>query len=210
MDVTGEHGVGVGQQLGHVIAEQDLALAVLPADELGVKVDIVDARERMQDVPELLAELLHRQDIAVGVNPGPVQTLPVHQMVAHLVRRVREQQHDLFAACRDPAQQNGKAVAAQNGEGHAHRAAAGLCPHVFGDLPDAGIVALGTGDDRLGHGHDVPVAGLNACFFPGRLHGVRGDAGNVVSLTDNGCAHAAHNGSDGSHKLRLLCRFGIF
>ena len=88
VDVTGDHGVGVGQQLGHVVPEQDLALAVLPADELGIKVDIVDARERMQDVPELLAELFHRQDIAVGVHPGLVQTLPVHQMVAHLVRRV--------------------------------------------------------------------------------------------------------------------------
>ena len=193
-----------------MVSKQDLALAVLPADELGIKVDIIDARERMQDVPELLAELFHRQNVAVGIHPGLVQTLPVHQMVAHLVRRVREQQHDLFAACRDPAQQNGEAVAAQNGEGHAHRAAAGLCPHIFGDLPDAGIVALGTGDDRLGHGHDVPVAGLNARLFPGRLHGVRGDPGNVVSLTDNGCAYAAHNGSDGSHKLRLLCRFGIF
>ena len=53
------------------------------------------------------------------------------------------------------------------------------------------------------YGDDVAVARLDARFLPRFHHGSGSDLSNVISLADDGCAHAAHDSSDRSH-LDLL------
>ena len=203
MDVAGDDGVGVVAQRLHAIAEDDLDLSAGVGDDAGVEVDVVDARERVHRRAEFLAELFERQDIAVRVDARLVELVPVDKAVAHLVRGVGEQQHDLLAAHRHAAQQQGEAVAAQDGERDAHGAAAGLFAHVFRDLVERCVVALRTRHDGFRHGDDIAVARLDARFLPRFHHGSGSDLSNVISLADDGCAHAAHDSSDRSH-LDLL------
>ena len=210
MDVAGDDGVGVLQQGRDLISEEHLDLAALAADQIGVEVDVVHAGEGVDDVAEFLAELRERQHVGIGVDARLVQPVPVHQMVAHLVGGIAEQQHDLFAAGGHAAQQQGEAVAAEDREGHTHGLAAGLGAHVRSDLSDARVVALGPGHDRLGHGNDVAVAGRDAGFLPGLHDGIRGDPGDVVILTDDGGADAAHDGTDGSHSDTPLPKRRVF
>ena len=203
MDVAGDDGVGVVAQRLHAISEDDLDLSAGVGDDAGVEVDVVDARERVHRRAEFLAELFERQNIAVRVDTRLVELVPVDKAVAHLVRGVGEQQHDLLAAHRHAAQQQGEAVAAQDGERDAHGAAAGLFAHVFRDLVERCVVALRTRHDGFRHGDDVAVARLDARFLPRFHHGSGSDLSNVISLADDGCAHAAHDSSDRSH-LDLL------
>ena len=179
------------------------------ADQLGVEINIVYAGEGVDDVTERRAELPQRQRVAVGVDPGLVQAVPVNQMVAHLVGGVGQQQHDLLTASRKALEQQGEAVAAEDGEGDADGFAAGLRAHVRGDLVDARVVALRAGHDGLGHGDDVAVAGGDSRLFPGLHDGVGRNLGDIVSLADNGRAHAARDGSDASHCGLLLLPDGI-
>ena len=203
VDVAGDDGVGVVAQRLHAIAEDDLDLSAGVGDDAGVEVDVVDARERVHRRAEFLAELFERQNIAVRVDARLVELVPVDKAVAHLVRGVGEQQHDLLAAHRHAAQQQGEAVAAQDGERDAHGAAAGLFAHVFRDLVERCVVALRTRHDGFRHGDDIAVARLDARFLPRFHHGSGSDLSNVISLADDGCAHAAHDSSDRSH-LDLL------
>jgi hypothetical protein len=203
VDVAGDDGVGVVAQRLHAIAEDDLDLSAGVGDDAGVEVDVVDARERVHRRAEFLAELFERQNIAVRVDARLVELVPVDKAVAHLVRGVGEQQHDLLAAHRHAAQQQGEAVAAQDWERDAHGAAAGLFAHVFRDLVERCVVALRTRHDGFRHGDDVAVARLDARFLPRFHHGSGSDLSNVISLADDGCAHAAHDSSDRSH-LDLL------
>ena len=53
------------------------------------------------------------------------------------------------------------------------------------------------------YGDDVAVARLDARFLPRFHHGSGSNLSNVISLADDGCAHAAHDSSDRSH-LDLL------
>ena len=62
----------------------------------------------------------------------------------------------------------------------------------------------------VSHCHDVTVTGGDAGFLPGLHDGVRSDPGDIVILADDGCADAAHDSSDGSHKKTLLYRNGGF
>ena len=119
-------------------------------------------------------------------------------MVAHLVRGIGEQEHHLFAARRDAGKAHRKAVAAEDRERDAHRAAAGLRPDVRGDLRHGGIVALGAGHDRFRHSNHVPVMGGDAVFTDGGQHTVDRDVNDVVPLADDGGAHAAHDRTEGS------------
>ena len=135
---------------------------------------------------------------------GFVQQIQVHQMVAHLVGGIGEQDHHLLAGQGDALEQKREAISAQDGEGDAHGAAAGLGAHVGGDVLDGGIVALGPGHDGFGDGHHVPISRGDARLFPGGLHGLGGDGGDVVALTDDGRSHAPNYSTDGSHTQNLL------
>ena len=208
VDVAGDDGVGVVAQRLHAVAENDLDLSARILDNAGVEVDVVDARERVHRRAELFAELRERQNVAVRVDARLVELVPVDKAIAHLVRGVGEQQHDLPAAHRHAAQQQRKAVAAQDWERDAHGAAAGLFAHILRDLAERCVVALRTRHDGLRHGDDVAVARLDACFLPRLHHGSGSDLSNVVSLADDGCAHAAHDSSDRSH-LDLLLYFMV-
>ena len=183
-----------------VFAQQQLRLAALVPDQIGIEVDVVHAGKGVDDVAEFLPELGGGQHVAVGVDARRVEPVPIDQMVAHLVRGVGQQHHDFAAAAGHAAQQQGEAVAAEDGEGHAHGAAAGFGAHVGSDLIDAGVVALGPGDDRLRHRDDVPVAGGDVCFLPGLHHGLGRDGSDIVALADDRRANPAYNGSDGSHR----------
>ena len=104
VDVAGDDGVGVVAKRLHAIAEDNLDLGARILDDAGVEVDVVDARERVHRRAEFLAELFERQNIAVRVDARLVELVPVDKAVAHLVRGVGEQQHDLLAAHRHAAQ----------------------------------------------------------------------------------------------------------
>ena len=122
----------------------------------------------------------------------------VDQVVAHLVRGVGEQQHDLLAAHRHAAQQQGEAVAAEDGECHAHGLAAGPGAHVLGDLLAGGVVALAAGHHGLGHGHHVAVTGGDVVFSQCIQHGADGDVHHAVALAEDGGAHAPDHGTQSS------------
>ena len=70
----------------------------------------------MEDGTEFLPELLLGKGIPVGIHPRLVQGLLAHQMVAHLVRGVGEHQHHLFGPPGKALQEDGEAVAAEDGE----------------------------------------------------------------------------------------------
>ena len=199
MDVAGDDRIGVVKQGGHSVSENDLDLRTGGADDVGVKVNIVDAGEGVENVAELLAEVGEREHIAVGINAGSVQLFPVDKMVADLVGGIGEQQDDLAAALCHAAQEQREAVAAENGESHADGLAAGLGAHVGGNVVHRGIVALCAGDDGFGHGYNVTVVRGNARLAPCFLHGGGGDLSDIVALSDDRGADAAHNGTDGSH-----------
>ncbi len=95
----------------------------------------------MEDGAELLPELLLGEGVPVGVHPGLVQQLLAHQVVAHLVGGVGEEQHDLFGPPGKAPEEDGKAVAAEDGEHHADGLPAQPCPDVGGDLVHGGVVA---------------------------------------------------------------------
>ena len=132
-------------------------------------------------------------------------------MVAHLIGGQAEKQNDLFRAGGDARQQQGEAVAAEDGEGDAHGLAAGLGLHVGSDLLNGGIVALAAGHNGLGDGDHVLIPGGDALLGQGVYDGVGGDGYNIIALTEDGGAHAAHYGTDGSaHNITLLFREKIF
>ena len=148
---------------------------------------------------EFFAELIQRQHVAVRVDAGSVQPVPIDQTVAHFIGGIGKQQNDLPAAHRHRAQQNGKAVAAEDRERDPDRTAARFDADVPGDLLQRCIVALCTRNNRLRHRNDVAVTGRDAGFAPRFLHGIGGKLSNIVALADNGCADAAHNSTDRSH-----------
>ena len=159
----------------------------------------------MHHLTESRAELLQRQYIVPRVDAGLVQLVQTHQMVAHLVGGIAQQQHDLLRAHGDAAQQQGEAVAAEDGERHAHGLAAGLGAHVLGDLLTGSVVALAAGHHGFGDGDHVLIPGGDALLSQGVCNGVGGDGNDIVTLTENGGTHTAHHGTDGSaHSITLL------
>ena len=149
----------------------------------------------MDDLAEGIPELLKGQHIVPRVDAGLVQLIHGYQMVAHLVGGIAEHQHDLLHAGGDTPQQQGEAVAAEDGEDDAHGLTAGLGGHVGGDLLHRSVVALATGHHGLGDRHDIAVAGGNAVFLQCVQNGVGGDLHHVVSLAEDGGAHAPYHGT---------------
>ena len=135
-------------------------------------------------------ELLQIQHVVPRVDARLVQLIQRHQMVAHLVRGIAEHQHHLLHTGGNAAEQQGEAVAAEDGEGDAHSLAAGLGLHVGGDLLHRGIVALAAGHHGLGDSRHILVMGLDAVLLQCRQD--RGDHAlhHIVALTENGGANA--------------------
>ena len=204
VNVAANHGVGVVQHGLHPVAEHDLRLGAHALDQLLVEADVIHAGEGVHHAAEGGPELGKAQHVVPGVDALLVQLIHAHQMVAHLVGGVAQQQHHLFTAAGDALQEQRKPVAAEDGERDTYRLAAGLGPHVGADIGNGGVVALAAGHHRLGDGHDVAVTGGDAVFPDGVHHRVHGDGHNVVALTENGRPHAPHHGADGSvHHYRL-------
>ena len=198
MDVAGDHRVGVGQDSGDAVGEHDLRLGTGLFDDGLVIGHIVHAGEGMHHLTESRTELLQRQHIVPRVDAGLVQLVQTHQMVAHLVGGIAQQQHDLLRAHGDATQQQGEAVAAEDGECHAYGLAAGLGLHVRGDLLAGGVVALAAGHHGLGHGHHVAVAGSDVVFTKCVQNRADGDVHHAVALAEDGGAHAPDHGTQSS------------
>ena len=199
VDIAGDDSVRAAAQRLHTVAEEDFDLGAGVGDDAGIEIDIINAGEGVHRRAELLAELLKRQNVAVRVNTRLVQLVPVDKAVAHLIRGVGEQQHDLLAAHGHAAQQQREAVAAHDGECNAHGAAAGLFAHVLGDLVERCVVALRTRHNRFRDRNHVAVMRLDTGLFPCFHHGSGGDLSNVISFADDRCAHTARDSSDRSH-----------
>ena len=210
VDVAAEDGVGIVQNGLHTVGEDDLRLSAGGFDEALIIVHIINAGEGVDHGTEVAAELRQRQNVTIGVYAGLVQLLHADQMIAHLVGGQAEKQNHLFGTGGDAGEQQGEAVAAEDGEGNAHGLAAGLGLDIGSDLLHGGVVALAAGYHGLGDGHDVPVTGLDALLGQGIGHGVGGDGDHVVALAEDGRTHATHYGTKGSAHVIDLLFGGVF
>ncbi len=198
MDIAADHGVGVVQDRLHPVGEHDLRLGAHGLDQLLIVGHVIHAGEGVDHLAEGGAELLEVQHVVPRVDARLIQLIQAHQMVAHLVGGVGQHQHHLLAAPGDALEQQGEAVAAEDGEGDAHGPAAGLDPDVGGDLGNGGVVALAAGHDGLGHSHHVLVAGLDAVAVQRGQHGVHNAGDDVVALPEDGRADTTCHGADQS------------
>ena len=180
--VAAEHAGCVADDGLRPVGEEDLGLRPLFFDDVPVVIDIVNAREGVHPHAERLAVLLEREHVAVGVDAALVQRVHVEEVVAHLIGGIGEHEHDLFRPAGDAAQADGEAVAGEDGEHDAHRAAAELGAHIRRDVVHRGVVAVRPGHDALRHGDDVAVVQLKAVLGHGALHTVRHQLDYVVAF----------------------------
>ena len=150
---------------------------------------------------EEIAVLFQGQYVGIGIHAGFVHLVQADQFVANLVRGVGEHKHDLLRAHGDTPQADGKAVPAQDREDDAHGSAAALRTDVRSDILHGGVIALGTGNNGLGDGNDIPVTQFKSFFLRSQQDAVRHDGGQVIALADDGAADAAGNGADSSGAL---------
>ncbi len=195
----------MGQDGGGVVAQQNLALGPLPFDDGGVEIDVIHPGKGMEDGAELFPELLPRKGIPVGVHPGLIQGLLAHQVVAHLVGGVGEEEDNFFRPPGKAPQQDGKAVAAEDGEHHPDGLPPQLPADVGGDLVHRGVVPLGAGHHRLGDRHHILFPNGDVLPLEGRHHGIRHNGGQVVPLPDNGGPDPPHHST--KHSFHIFTPF---
>ena len=118
----------------------------------------------------------------VRVHAAVVHRVLVEEVVADLVGGVGEHEHDLFGAAGYAAQADGKAVAGENGKDDSDGLSAQFGADVGGYVVHRGVVAVGAGDDALGHRDDVPLVQLEALGFHRGLDRVSRELDYVVSL----------------------------
>ena len=198
MDVAADDGVRVVEHGLHAVGENDLRLSARLLDDALVVVDIVHTREGVDDLAKGGAEARQIEHVVPRVDPGLVELVERDKVVADLVGRIAQHEHELLHARGDAREQEGEAVAAEDGERHAHHVAAGLGTHVGGNLLGRGVVALAAGHDGLRHSDDILVARLDAVFMQGGQHRFRDAGDNIVTLAENGGAHASDHGSNRS------------
>ena len=191
VDVTAQHVFGVGQDGAGVVGKENLHLRAALPDELGVIVHIVHPGKGVLVVSEERPVALQGEYILIGIYSLLVHQVQVHQMVAHLVGGVGEQQHDFLGALGNAPQADGKAVAAEDGEENADGLSPQLGPHVGGDVLHRGVIALGPGHDGLRHGDDIPVTHGKAVLTGGLQHGSGDNLHQIVPASDDGGANAS-------------------
>ena len=145
---------------------------------------------------ELLTIFGQRQRIRVGIDAGLIQLVQRNEAVADFVGGIAQHQNDFFCAQRHAAQADGKAVAREDGEDHAHRFAAQLGTNVGSHILHACVIALASCHDGFGHGDDVAVAQGEALALRCVQHGAGHDGGQIIALTDDGAADAAGDRSN--------------
>lgn len=205
MDVAGQHGLGVGQDGPGIVGEDDLHLGAGFPDQVGIIVHIVHAGEGVGGVAEQLTVALQREHILIGVDPLFIQHILVNEMVAHLIRGIRQHQDHLFGALGDAPQADSETVAAEDGEDDANGFSAQLGLYIGGDIVHRGVVTLGAGHNGLSHCHYVAVAYGERAIVD-RLQDRPGDdLGQVISAADNGGADTHGYGADHpAHRTTLL------
>ena len=112
-------------------------------------------------------------------------------MVAHLICREAEHQHNLLCASGNSLQADRKAVAAQNREDYADGLAAQLCADICRNIINVSVVALCASYYCLCYCYYilvVKIKSLAAACCQNRIHY---DFCQIVPFTDDGCAHAA-------------------
>ena len=60
------------------------------------------------------------------------------------------------------------------------------------------VIYLGTADNGLGDGNDIPVTQGEAVFLRGQQDAVRYDGGKIIPLADDGTADSAGYSADSS------------
>ena len=98
MDVAGEDVIGVGEDGGRAVGEDDLALRAHFPDEVAVISHVVDAGEGMAVLAEERAVLFEGEDVRVGIDPGFVERVEGNEFVAHLVGGVAQHQNHLLTS----------------------------------------------------------------------------------------------------------------
>ena len=175
------------------------------ADEVHVIGHVVHAGKGVELIAEELAVFFEAQYVAVGVDALFVHHVDVDQVIADLVRGVREHQHDFLCAFGNSAQTDGKAVAAENGEDDADRLSAKLLANVERDVVDRCVVSLRSGNDGFGHRDDVAVTNFKALLLRGLQDTVNDDFTQIVALADDRGANASGYGSHhAAHEQHLL------
>ena len=147
---------------------------------------------------EQLTVLGQRQHVGIRIDARLVELVQTDQLVADLVGRIAEHQHDLFSAFGDAAQADRKAVAGQDREDHADRLATELFPHIGRDVVHGSIVALRARNDRFCHRDHVTISQAKAVALCSSKHTVGNDRRQVVSLPNDRAADAARHSPDAS------------
>ena len=204
VDIAGQDGFGVVQDGTRVVGKDDLCLSAGLFDELLIIGDVIYAGKDMGPVAKMRTVLRKAEHIAPGVDALFIYKIGVDQMVADLIGRIAEHEHDLFAAHGDALEADGKAVAAENGENYTHGAAAELGADIGRDVLHARIVALGARHDGLGHGDDVAVLHGERRALGGGHDRINHDLRKVVSCTDDRGTDAARYCTDHSFHSVVL------
>ena len=84
---------------------------------------------------------------------------------------------------------------------------AALGPDILRNVPDGGVIPLGTGDNGFGDGNDIPVPQGETVLLRGQQDALRDDGGQVVSLADDGAADSTGYGTDSSDILIHMDEF---
>ena len=155
VDIAGENGIGIVENGLGTVGKDDLYLCPTLFDQIRVIIDVVNAGELMLIDAEQLMIAFKRQHIAVGIDARFIDLIDGDQLITHLIGRIGQHEDDLFAAHRDTAQADRKAVAGQDRENHADSTAAELRLYIIGDILNGSIVALRTRYDRLGDRDNV-------------------------------------------------------
>ena len=188
--------VGIGKDGLGLVGKDDFDLGSAGTDQLTVIRHIIHSCELMFVLAEQLTVALQRQHIAVWVDAGSVKLIETDQLVTHLVRRIREHQHNFFHSHRNAPQTNGKAIAGKDGKNHTNGITPQLGTHVGRDVLHTRIIALRPRHNRFGHGDHIPVTQRKALCGSGPQHAVDHNGGEIISLPDDGAANAPGYGPD--------------
>ena len=97
------------------------------------------------------------QHVCPGVYTLFIKQIKIDQMIADLVRGIAHHNGQLFSAPGDPAQTDGKTVAAHDWKNNAKLAVWKFSLYILCDGVDTGVIALCPGDHSLSNAHHITV-----------------------------------------------------